>query len=189
MLLMITSHQLPNLLLLKSQMLGVDPLNYLPRNPNSFVYFEVDSAEVKKQILSFKSKPSNIKSIPSFAYKCIADVLSPVLAKLINQCFEEGIFPTCLKTARVILIHKAGSKFKVNNYRPISTLQFLCKVIEKLIHARITNFFERFNLFFKNQFGFLKKRSTNDALFEFTEFCYSALNEKEINLNCTTRFQ
>ena len=84
---------------------GIDPISYLCRNPHPFVYFEVDSAEFKKQILSFKSKPSNIKSIPSFAYKCIADVLSPVLAKLTNQTFEEGIFTTCLKTARVIPIH------------------------------------------------------------------------------------
>ena len=68
------------------------------------------TAEVKKQILSFKSKHSNIKSIPSFAYKCIADVLSPVIAKLTNQSYEEGIFPSCLKTARVLSFHNAGSK-------------------------------------------------------------------------------
>ena len=74
---------------------GIDPLGYLSRDPHSFVYFEVDSAEVKKQILSFNSKPSNIKSIPSFAYKCIANVLSPVLAKLTNQSFEESLFPFC----------------------------------------------------------------------------------------------
>ena len=148
---------------------GIDPLSYLSRNSHSFVYFEVDYTEVKKQILPFKSKPSNIKSIPSFAYKSIADILC-LLAKLINQSFEEGIFPSCLNTARVIPIHKAGSKLKVNNYRPISTLQFLSKVIEKLIHAGITNFFDRFNLFFENQFVFLKKRSTNDAILEFTEF-------------------
>ena len=43
----------------------------------------------------------------------------------------------------------------------------------------LLTFFDRFNLFFKNQFGFLKKRSTNDAILEFTEFCYSALNEKK----------
>ena len=79
------------------------------------------------------------------------------------------------ENARVIPIHKAGSKFKVNNYRPISTLQFLSKVMEKLIHVRITNFFERFDLFFKIQFGFLKKRPTNDAVVT----CYSALNEKK----------
>ena len=167
---------------------GIDPLSYLSRNPHSFVYFKVDYTEVKKQILSFKSKPSNIKSIPSFDYKFIVDVISPVLAKLINQSFEEGIFPSCLKTARVIPIHKAGSKLKVNNYRPISTLQFLSKVIEKLIHARITNFFDRFNLFFKNQFGFLKKRSTNDAILEFTEFCYSALNEKKFTATALLDF-
>ena len=51
--------------------------------------------------------------------------------------------------------------------------------MEKLIHAQITNFFEKFNLFFKIQFGFLKKRSTNDAVLEFTEFCCSSLNEKK----------
>ena len=45
---------------------GISPLSFLPRNLQSFVYFEVDSAEVKKQILS--SKSSNIKSISSFAY-------------------------------------------------------------------------------------------------------------------------
>ena len=84
-----------------------------------------------------------------------------------------------MKTARVIPIQKAGSKFKVNNYKPIPTLQFLSKVIDKLIHAQITIFFESFNLFFKNQFGFLKSRSTNDAVLEFSEFCYSALNEKK----------
>ena len=82
MLLMIISHHLQHLLLPQIPDIGIDPLSYLSRNPHSFVYFEVDSAKVKKQILSFKSKPSNNKSIPSFAYKCTADVLSPVLAKL-----------------------------------------------------------------------------------------------------------
>ena len=142
---------------------GTDPISYLPRNPHSFVYFEVDSAKVKKQILSFKSKPSNIKTIPSFAYKCIGDVLSLLLAKLIKQFFEEGIFPSGLKTARVIPIHKAAFKYKVNNYRLISTLQFLSKVMEKLIHARITNFFEL-------TYSFLNKRnSTAPVLLDFNK--------------------
>ena len=65
---------------------GIETLSLIQkassRNPHSFVYFEVDSAEVRKQILSFKSKLSNIKSILSFAYY-IADILSAVLAKLI----------------------------------------------------------------------------------------------------------
>ena len=126
---------------------GIDPLSYLSRNPHSFVYFEVDSAEIKKQIPPFKSKPSNIKSIPSFAYKYIADVLSSVLAKLTSQSFEEGFFPLLFENRESYSIHKAGSKFKVNNYRPISTLQFLSKVIEKLIHARITNFFWKIQSF------------------------------------------
>ena len=70
----------------------LSPLSYIPRNPHSFVYFEVDSEGVKKQILSFKSKPSNIKPIPSFAYKCIADVLSPVLAKQLTSPLKRAFF-------------------------------------------------------------------------------------------------
>ena len=56
---------------------GIDLLSYLSRNPHSFVYFEVDSAEIKKQILSFKSITSNIKSIPSFALN-VLPMLSPL---------------------------------------------------------------------------------------------------------------
>ena len=73
---------------------GIDPISYLSRNPNSFVYFDVDTAEVKKQILSFKIVNSLIENF-----------LSPVLSKLINQSFEKGISPTCLKTARVIPVN------------------------------------------------------------------------------------
>ena len=115
---------------------GIDPISYLPKNPNSFAYFDVDTADVKKQFLSFKSKPSTTKSIPSFVLKCIVDGPSPVLSQLINQSFEEVIFPTCLKTAR----------YKVTSYRRIFTLQFLSKIIEKLIHARITKFNSIFSL-------------------------------------------
>ena len=107
---------------------GIDPLSYLSRNPHSFVYFEVDSAEIKKQILSFKSKPSNIKSIPSFAYKFIADVLSPVLAKLINQSFEEGIFPSCLKTARFSPSIKQALNPKLTTTGPFPLSNSLAKL-------------------------------------------------------------
>ena len=56
---------------------GIDLLSYLSRNPHSFIYFEVDSAEIKKQILSFKSILSNIKSIPSFALN-VLPMFSPL---------------------------------------------------------------------------------------------------------------
>ena len=54
-------------------------------------------------------------------------VLSPVLAELFNACFDFGIFPTCLKTAKVVPVYKAGDINEVTNYRPISILSIFLK--------------------------------------------------------------
>jgi len=52
-----------------------------------------------------------------------ADVIAPVFAHLCNACFENGIFPHCLKTTKVVAIHKSGDKKNaLTNYRPISLL-------------------------------------------------------------------
>ena len=51
-----------------------------------------------------------------------SEVLSPVLAILCNGCFDFEIFLTCLKTAKVVPVYKAGNINEVTNYRPISIL-------------------------------------------------------------------
>ena len=65
-------------------------------------------------------------------------VLSPVLTTciLFNACFNFGIFPTCLKTAKVVSVYKAGDINEVTNYRPISILSVFSKILEKLVHSR-----------------------------------------------------
>lgn len=75
-----------------------NPLSYVDRLPNSFVYFDSDAREVDKIILSFKSKQSCLKSIPSFVFKFVSDVISPVLSSLINETFVNGTFQTVLRS-------------------------------------------------------------------------------------------
>jgi hypothetical protein len=58
-------------------------------------------------------------------YKHVADIVSPIIASLINSSLSQGIFPDVLKTSRVIPIYKAGGRDKVINYRPISILHIL----------------------------------------------------------------
>ena len=74
------------------------------------------------------------------------------------------MFPSCLKNARVVPIHKSGSKSDVKNYRPISTLPFTGKLFEKLFHSRLYQAFEKFNIFCKDHYGFLKNKSATDAI-------------------------
>ena len=75
-------------------------------------------------------------------------------------------------------MHKSGSKFDYKNYRPKSILPFLNKVFERALHCRISKFYDKYNVIYEDQCGFLKNKSTTDALLKFTLDCNSALNSK-----------
>ena len=75
-----------------------------------------------------------------------------------------GTFPQQLKTAKIIPVYKKGDLLDCTNYRPISLLSNLGKLIEKLIHSRMNKFLENHKCFYKNQFRFRKKHPTNHAV-------------------------
>ena len=77
---------------------------------------------------------------------------------------ELGIYPDVLKTAKVIALHKGGSKLGVENYRPILMLSPINKVFETILHKRSSSFGEKYNLFYNYQFAFRKQHSPNHAI-------------------------
>ena len=87
----------------------------------------------------------------------------------VNKSFQDGKFPSILKQAKIVPLHKAGAKDEINNYRPISLLIVWSKVFERVMYNRIYTYFETFGLFHPNQFGFRKKHSTIDAIAKLTE--------------------
>ena len=95
-----------------------------------------------------------------------SEVLSPVLAILFNACFDFGIFPTCLKTAKVVPVYKAGDINEVTNYRPISILSIFSKILEKLVHTRTLSFLKCHSVLTPTQYGFRPKYSTLHALLD-----------------------
>ena len=92
---------------------------------------------------------------------------------------SQGIFPDCLKRARVIPLFKAGDSLDKKNYRPISSIGTLAKIFEKLMHSRLMNFLEKFNILSQNQYGFQKNTSTTDALLQFMSEAHKSLDRKE----------
>ena len=66
--------------------------------------------------------------------------ISVPLSTLINLSFNTGIFPRSLKLARVMPIFKKGDQQDYNNYRPISVLSNISKLIEKLLYNRLYKF-------------------------------------------------
>ena len=84
------------------------------------------------------------------------------------MCLE--LFLSNLKLPKLPQFIKNGDPLDCTNYRPISLLSYLRKLIEKLIHSRLNIFIENDKCFHKNQFGFRKKHSTNHALTTITFF-------------------
>lgn len=92
---------------------------------------------------------------------------------------DTGVVPDALKVSTIRPIHKGGDGDDVSNYRPISLLPALSKILEKLVNKRLKNFLESRNILSNNQFGFRMKRSTEDAVTQLTSFVTSKLDRGE----------
>ena len=71
--------------------------------------------------------------------------------------------------AKVVALFKSGDESNCDNYRPISILPTISKIIERAVHKQFYEFLQVNNLLFKDQFGFRNKTSTSSALLQFTD--------------------
>ena len=104
----------------------------------SFFISPTSSDEIESQIKHLKNqKASGPNSIPTAIFKKFGKNISVPLTELINLSFNQGKFPAVLKIVSVTPTFKKGDKLDVNNYRPISLISNISKIIEKLIHKRL----------------------------------------------------
>ena len=116
---------------------------------------------------STKSVGSN--SIPTIILKLLKNDISCQLTNLLNMSFTSGVFSSALKIAKAVPVHKKGSKLNFSNYRPITLLSDLDKILEKIMYTRIFKFFNNNNLFYPLQFGFTQNYCTTHVLFSLAE--------------------
>ena len=156
----------------------MDPCKFININyPSLFSLERVSPFEVEFHIQNLKNSKQDIDSISIYIFKEYKELFSHIIADLINKCFETGTFPKLFKKAIVLPFHKKDSQDIMANYRPISILPKLSKIIEKCLKSRLVDYFTRNNLFNTNQFGFLAEMSTQDALLCVTEKIYKNLND------------
>ena len=82
------------------------------------------------------------------------EVLAPFLTAYFEIVIDFVFFPQIFKTAKTISVFKTGKRNLTNNYRPISLLLSLSKVLEKLIKIRLLKFFDKQQALYENQYGF-----------------------------------
>ena len=109
-----------------------------------------------------KKKSKGPDTIPTnILLNCMPE-LKDVLSDCINSSFTTGTFPKCLKSANVVPLYKKKDRTDPTNYRPVSLLNSLSKVIEKVIYNRIYQFMD--DKLCWNQFGFRPNHSTTDLM-------------------------
>ena len=110
----------------------IPPPNLSNFNPTTF-------SEIRNLIFSSQSKQCELDSIPTFLLKLCFDELGPTIINIINFALSEGIFPSSFKQAIVHPLLKKPSlpDDDLNNFRPISNLNFISKILEKVVASRI----------------------------------------------------
>ena len=149
-----------------------------------FKFEMINEMQVMKIIKDMKPKSSyGIDELSNKLLKCIGPSVCKPLTLIINQSINSGVFPSKMKLAKIIPIFKKGDIHDLENYRPISLLPSTSKVIEKIMHLQIYDYFTNKNLLYKSQYGFRSKHSTEFAALELVDRLIKQMDENKVPLN------
>ena len=141
-----------------------------------------DEDEVRKTISASSNASAIHDPFPSRLIKDNLDTLTPVITRIVNKSLEEGVFPSNLKHANITPLLKKENLDKeiLKNYRPVSNLPILSKVIEKIVAARLRTHLEVNKLWCKMQSAYRPFHSTKSALLCVQNDILSSLNNKKM---------
>lgn len=126
------------------------------------------------------SKATGLDMIGPRLLKVAAPAIAESIVSICNESIRSNKFPQTWKTAKVIPLHKAGTKYDVNNYRPISILPCLSKLLEKHVHDSFLNYLNTYDLIHDNQSGFRQNHSCETALVSLIDKWLKALDQGEM---------
>ncbi len=123
-----------------------------------------------------KNKSTGFDNLNVMLLKLASPIVCDSLAYICNLSLLTSTFPSKWKVAKVTPIFKAGDKDDVNNYRPISVLPVISKIIERNVHNQLYDFFTTNNLLNQCQSGFRKHHSTATTLLDVTDHILNNMN-------------
>ena len=155
--------------------------NFLPeRNPQSLFLKPTNANEIINITKSLKaSKSQGYDNINTSLLKKIIYFIADPLSHIFNQSLLQGIYPNLFKISKVTPIFKKDDPHEISNYRPISILSSISKVLEKIVYNRLYNFLNMHNILNPNQYGFRKNHSTDLALVKIYDKITNAMANKE----------
>ena len=145
---------------------------------------KVSQLTVKECILNSAPKSCELDSIPSkLLIECL-DCILPSLTDLFNSSLASGIFPQCFKSALVtpILKKKRLDHNDLNNYRPVTNLCFIAKILEKFVLSQVSSHLNSHNLYNTCQSAYRPGHSTETALVNVVNDLFLSLNKCNISV-------
>jgi hypothetical protein len=139
---------------------------------------------IRKLIASYPIKTCSLDPLPSPIFKLCLDDIIPVITSVINDSLASGIVYDYLKQATVKpLLKKHGLDAEVlKNYRPISTLPFVAKILERVVLTQLNTHLESNSLLDIYQSAYKKNHSTETALLHVTNTLLSKADTKNVSL-------
>ena len=157
----------------------IDYLAKIKRNNKSIFLRPTSEQEIDKIIENLPNKSSSgYDKISNLLLKKLKLPLLKPLNLIFNKSITSGIFPERMKLADVFPLHKGKEKFLPTNYRPISLLITISKVLEKIIYTRTYSFLNQCNQLYVSQYGFRANHSCENAV---SELIGHILKRKEQN--------
>ena len=161
--------------------------SYLPNHNAKSIFLDpVIPADIFDITNTFKPKPSY--GADGISTKLLINTIDTIIlhiTHIVDRTFETVIFPTDLKCAKVIPIYKAGDPSSLNNYRPISLLSSLSKILERTMYNKIMKFLDANNILYHHQYGF-RAHSTIHPVLHLLNNCAEANNITPSQLTLAT---
>ena len=146
--------------------------------PKSFNISRVSEDFVHKELTKLNiNKSTGIDGIKSKFLKDGADVITTSITHIINLSIETGVVPDELKSAVVKPLFKKGSRLEAGNYRPVSILCIISKILERAVYVQLYEYFTNNHLFYEFQSGFRKSYSTDTCLINLMDHIRNLTNK------------
>ena len=142
----------------------------------------IDGPKLAEILSELNDKCTTTDPIPPFFIKAHLDYFEPILLKIVNAALLSGVFPADIKEATVtpIIKDKNLDTEDYKNYRPVSSLPFLSKIIEKAALKQISKYLEENALVPDNQSAYLRDHSCETALCKVSNDIQKMLHEKKM---------
>jgi hypothetical protein len=158
------------------------PEDFMPNIPNlvDLELCEIHPTLINDIVKQMKAKSSmDADGLSMALVKQVVNEINRPLAHIFNLSVLNGTFPSRLKVSRTVPIFKSGDPLMTDNYRPISLLSTLSKILEKIISVQLVNHLDRNDILYEHQYGFQRGKSTEQNLIHAFNYIGKALNKNK----------